>query len=122
MHHVTRRRPILVIGALAAFALLGGATGRGQQLRSDAAPTFTKNVAPILQRSCQNCHRPGGVAPMPLTTYEEVSPWARAIKTRTGLGPRAGWMPPWFIQKDVSIQKYKYDFALSGEEIARIAQ
>ena len=56
--------------------------------------TFAKDIAPILQRSCQNCHRPQGVAPMSLVTYEEVRPWARAIKTRTGLGPRAGLMPP----------------------------
>src|SRR5881296_4616506 len=77
-----------------------------------AAPqtvTFTKDIAPVLQRSCENCHRADGVAPMPLTTYEEVRPWARAIKTKTGLGPRAGLMPPWFIEKDVGIQKYKND-------------
>ncbi len=44
-----------------------------------AAPevTFTKHIAPILQRSCENCHRPDGVAPMSLRTYEEVRPWAR---------------------------------------------
>ncbi len=34
--------------------------------------TFTKDIAPILQRSCQKCHRPGGVAPMPLVEYETV--------------------------------------------------
>lgn len=122
MHRVTRRRPIPVIGAFVALTLLGGSAGRGQQLRSDADPTFTKDIAPILQRSCQNCHRPDGVAPMPLTTYEEVRPWARAIKTKTGLGPRAGLMPPWFIEKDVGIQKYKNDLSLSAEEIARIAK
>jgi hypothetical protein len=41
--------------------------------------TFTKDVAPILQRSCQNCHRPDSIAPMSLLTYEQVRPWARAI-------------------------------------------
>ena len=46
--------------------------------------TFTKDIAPILQRSCQHCHHPEGVAPMSLVTYEEVRPWARAMKTRTG--------------------------------------
>jgi hypothetical protein len=39
-------------------------------------PTFTKDVAPILQRSCQNCHRPGSIAPMSLLTYEDARPWA----------------------------------------------
>ncbi len=56
--------------------------------------TFTKDVAPILQRSCQQCHRPDGAGPMSLITYEETRPWARAIKQRTGVGPRAGVMPP----------------------------
>ena len=41
--------------------------------------TFARDIAPILQRSCQNCHRPGGAGPMSLVTYEEVRPWARAI-------------------------------------------
>src|SRR4030081_284844 len=58
-------------------------------------PTFTRHIAPILQRSCENCHRPDGVAPMPLVTYEDARPWARAIKQRTGIGPKAGVMPPW---------------------------
>lgn len=42
--------------------------------------THTKDVAPILQRSCQTCHRPGTNAPMSLLTYEDVRPWARAEK------------------------------------------
>jgi hypothetical protein len=45
-------------------------------------PTFTKDVVPILQRSCQDCHRPGSVAPMSLLSYEDVRPWARSIKAR----------------------------------------
>jgi mono/diheme cytochrome c family protein len=84
--------------------------------------TFAKDIAPILQRSCQNCHRPNGVAPMPLMTYEDVRPWARAIKTRTGIGPRAGVMPPWYVEKNVGIQGYKDDPSLSDEEIAKIAK
>ena len=41
--------------------------------------TFARDVVPILQRSCQRCHRPDSIAPMSLLTYEEVRPWARAI-------------------------------------------
>ena len=84
--------------------------------------TFTKHIAPILQRSCQRCHRPDGGAPMPLITYEQVRPWARSIKTRTGLGPRAGVMPPWFVEKNIGIQGFKHDPSLSDAEIAAIAQ
>ena len=90
------------MGVRAKFAWTGGlalvvATGLGFLAPHGlhAAPagvpadvTFTKHIAPILQRSCQNCHRPDGVAPMSLVTYEEVRPWARAIKQRTGIGPQ----------------------------------
>ncbi len=84
--------------------------------------TFTKDIAPILQRSCQRCHRPDGGAPMPLVTYEQVWPWARSIKTRTGLGPRAGVMPPWFVERNIGIQHFKQDPSLSEPEIAMIAK
>ena len=84
--------------------------------------TFTKDIAPILQRSCQHCHNGEGVAPMPLTTYDEVRPWARAIKTRTSLRTQRGAMPPWFVEKNIGIQRFKEDPSLSEEEIAKIAK
>src|SRR5436853_150141 len=84
--------------------------------------TFTKDIAPILQRSCENCHRPDGVAPMSLVTYAEVRPWARAIKQRTSIGPKAGVMPPWYVEKNVGIQKYKNDPSLSELELAKVAK
>src|SRR6184192_789981 len=84
--------------------------------------TFTKDIAPILQRSCQNCHRPDSVAPMSLLTYEEVRPWARSIKQRTAIGPHAGVMPPWYIEKNIGIQQFKDDPSLSEDEIAKIAR
>src|ERR1700674_5359497 len=79
--------------------------------------TFTKDVAPILQRSCQGCHRPESIAPMSLMTYEAARPWARAIKRRTV----AREMPPWHIEKNVGIQKFKDDISLSDAEIATIS-
>src|SRR5438034_5463813 len=79
--------------------------------------TFTKNVAPILQRSCQTCHRPESIAPMSLMTYEDARPWARSIKGRVV----AREMPPWHIEKGVGIQKFKDDVSLSDAEIATIA-
>ncbi|OFW17941.1 MAG: hypothetical protein A3H97_11575 [Acidobacteria bacterium RIFCSPLOWO2_02_FULL_65_29] len=84
--------------------------------------TFTKDIAPILQRSCQDCHHPDGVAPMPLTTYEEVRPWARAMKTRTALRSQRGAMPPFFVERNIGIQKFKHDPSLSEEEIAKVAK
>ena len=93
-----------------------------QQAATGGEVTFTKHIAPILQRSCENCHRPDGVAPMPLVTYEDVRPWARAIKQRTGMGPRAGVMPPWYVERNIGIRKFENDPSLSEEEIATIAK
>ena len=88
---------------------------------TSAEVTFTKDIAPILQRSCQKCHRPNSLAPMSLIDYEEVRPWARAMKQRTGLRDKPGVMPPWFIEKDIGIRRFKNDPSLSEEEIEKIA-
>ena len=48
-------------------------------LNTFAAVTFHKDVEPILQKSCQECHRPGEIAPMSFLTYEQVRPYAKAI-------------------------------------------
>jgi len=87
-----------------------------------AEVTYTKDIAPIVQRSCENCHRAGGVAPMSLSTYEEVRPFARAMKLRTGVGPKAGVMPPWYVEKNIGIQEFQSDPSLSDAEIAKIAK
>ena len=79
--------------------------------------TFTKDVAPILQRSCQVCHRPGSIAPMSLLTYEDARPWARAIKQKVATRQ----MPPWYIDKNVGIQKFNDDRSLTDQEIATLA-
>src|SRR5262245_42903845 len=100
------------VGALAMPAVMAAPAG------PEAQVTFTKDIAPILQRSCENCHRPNGVAPMSLRTYEEVRPWVRAIKQKTSLRQ----MPPWFIDKRVGIQQFKDDPSLSDNEIAKIAR
>jgi hypothetical protein len=106
---------------IAGFALVMSAPAAAQS-GTPGEVTFTRDIAPILQRSCQHCHNSSGVAPMPLTTYEEVRPWSRAIKTRTGLGPRAGVMPPWFVERNIGIQHFKNDPSLSEAEIALIAK
>src|SRR5690242_2153406 len=65
--------------------------------------TFAKDIAPVLQRACQNCHRPDNIAPMSLLTYQEVRPWARAIKEK--VVQRS--MPPWFVDRHVGIKDFK---------------
>ena len=80
-------------------------------------PTFTRDVVPILQASCQNCHRPKGMAPMPLVTYEQVLPFAPLIKYKTSNRT----MPPWHIDRNIGIQEFKNDRSLSAEEIATLS-
>ena len=89
-------------------------------LAADAKPavTFAKDVAPIFQEKCQNCHRPGQVAPMSLLTYEDARPWARSIKAKV----QARMMPPWHIDKTVGIQKFKNDISLSDDQIDTIVR
>ncbi len=109
------------IGTACAAAFAGSVWLPASAAAADAV-TYAKDIAPILQRSCETCHRPGGGGPMPLTTYEQVRPWARAIKQRTGIGPKAGVMPPWYMEKNIGIQKYKDDPSLSADEVAMIAR
>ena len=113
-----RVRLLFVSVALAAAGLVAlPATANAAAAERDTEVTFTKDVAPILQRSCQNCHRPDSVAPMSLLTYDQARPWARAIKDKTARRE----MPPWFIDKTIGIQHYKDDISLSDEEIAIMA-
>jgi hypothetical protein len=83
--------------------------------------SFHRDIEPILQRSCQNCHRAGGVGPMPLLTYEQVAPFAGLIEYKTKLRDRAGAMPPWYMEKDIGIQRFKNDPSLSDQEIEAIS-
>ena len=81
-------------------------------------PTFTKDVAPILQEKCQSCHRAGSMAPMSLVTYDETRPWAKSIKQRVVTRS----MPPWHLDKTVGIQHFQNDMSLSDAQISTIAR
>ena len=88
--------------------------GRAGYADSKTAVTFTKNVAPILYKSCAECHRPTGVAPMSLMDYKEVRPWAKSVKER--VVDRS--MPPWFA--DPKHGEFSNDPSLSQDEINTI--
>ena len=105
-------------GLSVAMALFGTIEAGRAQTASPNQVTFTKDVAPILQRACQNCHRPGSIGPMSLLTYNDARPWARAIKQQVVQRN----MPPWYIDRTVGIQKFKNDASLSDQEIATISQ
>ncbi len=78
------------------------------------APTYNRDIAPIIYEHCANCHRPGAVAPMSLLTYDEARPWAKAM--RQAVQDRA--MPPW--DADPKVGKFSNDISLDADEIAKI--
>ncbi|HWZ30495.1 MAG TPA: cytochrome c [Bryobacteraceae bacterium] len=78
--------------------------------------TFTKDVAPIFQAKCEECHRKGTGAPMTLTTFEEARPWAKSIKQRVATRT----MPPWHLDKTSGIQHFANDRSLNDDQIATI--
>ena len=84
----------LVLVLLMAMTALSAERTTGPSTPGDpvTSVTFNKDVLPILENNCQSCHRPGGIGPMSLLTYESARPWAKAIKTAVV----SKKMPPWF--------------------------
>ncbi|MBL8207161.1 MAG: thiol-disulfide isomerase [Blastocatellia bacterium] len=85
-----------------------GARGR------TAAPTFSKDVAPILFNHCTSCHRPGEIAPMSFQNYKEIRPWAKAIREQVVNRT----MPPWHA--DPHIGQWSNDKRLAQKDIETI--
>jgi len=96
--------------------VLLGADRAAAQAPAAAAPTFTRDVAPIFFAQCTTCHRPGEVAPMSLLTYKDARPWARAIATQV----KAGTMPPWHA--DPAIGHFSNERRLTPEQKTTIAR
>ncbi|HMG35868.1 MAG TPA: cytochrome c [Blastocatellia bacterium] len=88
--------------------------GSSQAIEDPHGVTFTKDVAPIIQKNCQVCHRPGEVAPMSLLSYKETRPWVRAIREKVA----SREMPPWFA--DPKFGEFSNDCRLSQKEIDTI--
>ena len=78
------------------------------------AVTFHRDVEPILQARCQQCHRPGEVGPFSLTTYKQAVRWAADLKDYT----QSRKMPPW---KPVGGLPFHNERRLSDKEIATFA-
>jgi hypothetical protein len=118
---MTAMERLRISPALGAILTIAAAGTLMAQTTAKATPdqvTFAKDVAPILQRACQNCHRPGSIAPMSLLTYEDARPWARSIKQNVVTRE----MPPFYVDKNVGIHDFKNDVSLSEKEIALIAK
>src|SRR5215475_14275124 len=104
----------MVRTVLTSFFAFCSLTTVSAQMGSMNAPTYTKDVAPILQKHCQSCHRPGEAAPFSMLTYEETRPWAGAMK----LAVRVKEMPPWFA--DPQIGHFSNERSLSQKDIDTI--
>ena len=100
-------------GAVGALILASPAAA--QEMSTDGV-TFARDVAPILQENCQSCHRPGGMGPMPLVTYEDARPFAPLIRDRV----ENRRMPPWYIEPGIGVQDFKNDISLSDDQIRTI--
>ena len=104
--------------AFIAFLLAGSLPAPAQSSappsETKAAPTYYRDVVPILQKHCEVCHRAGEIGPMPLSTYEQVRPVARAI----GDAVRRKTMPPWFA--DSQFGSFANDPSLTPREITII--
>jgi mono/diheme cytochrome c family protein len=116
----------VVIAALAASLFLFASSGRSQipaskeasdsaAKPSESAPTFYRDVLPILQQHCQRCHRQDEIAPFPLVTYEQARDKAAKIARVTS----AKQMPPWFA--DPRFGRFSDDPSLTPQQIETLS-
>jgi peroxiredoxin len=96
--------------SLALTQVAGCFIARAPKSKAQSNITFTKDVARIVQKNCQECHRKGQIGPMSLMTYKNVAAWAESI--REAVSERR--MPPWFA--DEHYGKYRNDRSLSEQE------
>src|ERR1041384_66907 len=101
-----------------AAALALPAAADSNETTVQAKPTFAKDIARIFQEKCEECHRKGTAAPMSLVSYQEVRPWAKAIRERVITRN----MPPWHLDKTVGIQHFQNDRSLTDEQINLIVK
>ena len=104
-------------GTLLAVTLLAAQHGMSAQTQTPATRatvTFSKDVAPILNKNCVSCHRPGEIAPMALTSFQTARPWAKSI--RKAVAERA--MPPWYA--DPRHGEFANDPRLSDADVATL--
>src|SRR5258706_11295435 len=106
---------LIYVSALAALVLTASFISQTRTGLA-ATPTFSKDVAPILYKNCATCHRPGDIAPMSLLTYQEVRPWAKAIREQVATGQ----MPPWHATQTHGT--FQNDRRLSDQDKATIIQ
>jgi mono/diheme cytochrome c family protein len=118
----TGSKLLIVLGAAALATTPLAAAGASSAADNAKQRTYHRDIEPLFQKNCQGCHRPDGlqlggmIAPMPLTTYDEVRPWARAIAKKVA----AKEMPPWFAGEEFH-GVFANERTLTDEQIAMVA-
>jgi mono/diheme cytochrome c family protein len=107
-------RLVLVLAAALLIALLSPGKQSNSAARSSESPTFYRDIVPILQNHCQECHRPNGIAQTPLVSYEQAREYAADIADLTSKRV----MPPWFA--DPHFGKFGNDPSLTAQQIASL--
>ena len=109
------RRYLLALERVVVLLILAGQVAFSPVIAQEVghSPTFSNEVVRILQENCQQCHQPGGIAPMPLETFEQAKIWAPRIKYNVNRRV----MPPWHLDPTIGIQEYKNDYSLSDKNI-----
>jgi hypothetical protein len=105
-------RSVAVLAVVGLAVCLCGAAF--QKAGKPAAPTFYRDVLPILQDHCQRCHRPGEAAPMPLVSFDQSRTWSPKIAHAVQMK----MMPPWFA--DPGYGRFANDSSLTESQIATI--
>jgi hypothetical protein len=97
----------------------GTSAGNGSAGGPAVTPTFHKDIAPLFDKHCNDCHRAGGIAPFSLTTYGEASANADVSVYYT----ESGLMPPWHAVETEACKPthaWKDDMRLTAAEKALI--
>ena len=107
------------VALVATFAFQGAAHAQVTFASSQGGNpdvTYAKDVAPIIQQNCQVCHRPGGIGPIDLVSYEDARRYA--LRIRRQVANRL--MPPYYYDNDIGIQALQHDWRLSDEDVNTI--
>jgi peroxiredoxin len=96
--------------SVASTTVTGCLIGLGVKKSDQGTVTFNGHVASILQRNCQDCHRPGQIGPMPLLTYEDAYAWGEMIREVV----KDRRMPPWYA--DPKHGKFSNDRSLPAKD------
>src|SRR5690242_18461967 len=111
---MTRKSLLALLLAASCVTVLSAGSPAAKAAANTPVVTYTKDVAPILNKNCVACHRQGDVAPMSLMSYQEVRPWAKSIREKVS----EGVMPPWHA--DPKIGHFANDRRLSPKEVATL--